>query len=57
MSPTTYGWVAGLSTLFSMLAFIGVVLWSYSRRRQVDFAAAARLPLEEDVGTTSGAHE
>jgi cbb3-type cytochrome oxidase subunit 3 len=57
MSPTTYGWVAGLSTLFSMIAFIGVVLWSYSRRRQVDFAAAARLPLEEDVGTTSGAHE
>jgi cytochrome c oxidase cbb3-type subunit IV len=50
MSPTVYGWVAGISTLISMLAFIGVVAWSYSRRRQADFASAAQLPLEEDSG-------
>ncbi len=54
MSQVIYGWVAGISTLFSMLAFIGVVAWSYSRRRANDFAAAARLPLEEDAGVTSG---
>ena len=57
MSPTTYGWVAGMATLASMVAFSGVVLWSYSRRRQVDFEEAARLPLEEDQGTAQGAHE
>ncbi len=55
MSMTVYGWVAGISTLVSMLAFLGVVAWSYSWRRHSDFAAAAQLPLEEDAGVTSGA--
>ena len=55
MSMTVYGWVAGITTLISMLAFLGVVAWSYSRRRQADFAAAAQLPLEEDAGVKSGA--
>ena len=55
MSMIVYGWVAGISTLISMLAFLGVVAWSYSRRRQNDFAAAAQLPLEEDAGIKSGA--
>jgi cytochrome c oxidase cbb3-type subunit IV len=54
MSPTVYGWVAGIATLTSMLAFIGVVLWSYSRRRRSDFDAASRLPLEEDVRLSLG---
>lgn len=55
MSQNVYGWVAGISTLISMLAFIGVVGWSYSRRRSADYAAAARLPLEEDGDTATGA--
>jgi cytochrome c oxidase cbb3-type subunit IV len=55
MSPTLYGWVAGITTLASMLAFVGVVAWSFSRRRRVDFESAARLPLEEDCGRTPGA--
>jgi len=55
MDPVTYDWVAGISTLMSMLAFIGVVVWSYSRRRAPDFDRAARMPLEEDSDVTSGA--
>ncbi len=55
MSQIIYGWVAGISTLISMLAFIGVVAWSYSRRRHADYAAAAQMPLEEDVDVTRGA--
>jgi cytochrome c oxidase cbb3-type subunit IV len=55
MSQTLYGWVAGISTMLSMLAFAGVVAWSFSRRRRVDFESAARLPLEEDAGRTPGA--
>jgi len=54
MSPNVYGWVAGISTLISMAAFIGVVAWSYSSRRRTDFAAAARLPLEEDPQASAG---
>ncbi len=52
MSPTVFGWVAGISTLVSMLAFLATVAWSMSRRRDRDFEAAARLPLEEDAGTS-----
>ena len=55
MSTIIFGWVAGISTLISMLAFLAVVAWSYSGRRRSDFEAAARLPLEEDAGVTSGA--
>ena len=55
MSQYVYGWVAGLSTLVSMLAFLGVVAWSYSRRRHEEFARAALAPLEEDVDATPGA--
>ena len=55
MSQLVYGWVAGISTLITMLAFVAVVAWSYSQRRRADFEAAARLPLEEDADVTSGA--
>jgi cytochrome c oxidase cbb3-type subunit IV len=54
MGQMVYGWVAGITTLISMLAFLGVVAWSYSRRRQGDFEAAARLPLEEDAEARPG---
>jgi cytochrome c oxidase cbb3-type subunit IV len=55
MSTVIYGWVAGITTLISMLAFLAVVAWSYSGRRRGDFEAAARLPLEEDAGVEPGA--
>ena len=38
----------GVITAVLMLLFIGLVLWAYSRRRQEDFDAAARLPLADD---------
>jgi len=55
MNPTVFGWVAGITTLMSMLAFVGVIAWSFSRRRRADFESAARLPLEEDGARTPGA--
>jgi cytochrome c oxidase cbb3-type subunit IV len=55
MSTVIYGWVAGISTLLSMFAFLAVVAWSYSGRRRSDFEAAARMPLEADAGAESGA--
>ena len=55
MSALVYGWVAGISTLVSMLAFIAVVAWSYSARRDRDFERAAQLPLEDDAGQAPGA--
>jgi cbb3-type cytochrome oxidase subunit 3 len=31
-----------------MVLFIALVFWAYSRRRNDDFDAAARLPLDDD---------
>jgi cytochrome c oxidase cbb3-type subunit 4 len=41
------GTVRGLITLVLMLAFIGLVLWAYSKRRKADFEEMAQLPFQE----------
>lgn len=38
----------GVLTAVLMVLFIGLVVWAYSRRRHDEFAAAARMPLEEE---------
>lgn len=43
-----WGVVSGLATLVSMVAFIGVVAFSYSSGRKADFERLSRVPLEED---------
>lgn len=35
-------------TVVSLLVFIGIVWWAWSRRNAADFEQAARLPLEHD---------
>lgn len=47
------GTFRGVMTALLMAAFIGLVIWAYSRRRHADFDEAARLPLEEDHSTRS----
>jgi cytochrome c oxidase cbb3-type subunit 4 len=42
------GIVRGLITLVLFLLFIGLVAWTWSRRRKKDFDEAARLPLDDD---------
>ncbi len=37
-----------LATVISFLAFIGIIIWAYSRRNAADFEEAARLPFEQD---------
>jgi cytochrome c oxidase cbb3-type subunit 4 len=41
------GTVRGLVTLCLMLAFIGLVIWAYSKRRKADFDEMANLPFHE----------
>lgn len=38
----------GLSTVLLMVAFIGLVMWAYSRKRQQAFDEAANLPFADD---------
>ncbi|PKO54585.1 MAG: CcoQ/FixQ family Cbb3-type cytochrome c oxidase assembly chaperone [Betaproteobacteria bacterium HGW-Betaproteobacteria-2] len=36
------------ATVASFIVFIGIVVWAWSRRREVDFKEAANLPFEQD---------
>lgn len=38
----------GLSTVFTMAAFLGVCFWAYSKKRKADFDSAAQLPFADD---------
>lgn len=37
-----------LGTVVSFAIFIGILRWTWSRRRSADFSAAANLPFEQD---------
>ncbi len=37
-----------LTTVVSLVAFIGIVGWAFSRRNAADFERAAKLPFEQD---------
>jgi cytochrome c oxidase cbb3-type subunit 4 len=41
------GTVRGIVTLVVMLAFVGLVVWAYSKRRKADFDEMANLPFNE----------
>ena len=42
------GMIRGLGTLVVMIAFIGLSLWVFHRRRDRDFAEARLLPFVDD---------
>jgi cytochrome c oxidase cbb3-type subunit IV len=35
-------------TVISLVTFIGIVWWAWSKRRSADFQEAANLPFEQD---------
>lgn len=37
-----------IATVVSFIAFIGIVVWAWSRKRETDFKDAANLPFEQD---------
>jgi cytochrome c oxidase cbb3-type subunit 4 len=37
-----------LFTAISFVAFIGVVMWAFSRKNRTEFEKAANLPFEQD---------
>ncbi len=38
----------GIVTVVSLLTFVGIVAWAWSKRNQAGFEEAARLPLTDD---------
>ncbi len=43
------GFWSAVSTIGTLVFFIGIVIWAMSKKRDKDFAKAANLPLEDDV--------
>jgi cytochrome c oxidase cbb3-type subunit 4 len=37
-----------IATVACLIAFVGIVIWAWSRRNAADFEKAARLPFEQD---------
>ncbi len=37
-----------ITTVVSLVVFLGIVWWAWSRRRSADFEQAARLPFDQD---------
>jgi cytochrome c oxidase cbb3-type subunit IV len=37
-----------IATVISLLTFVGIVAWAWSKRNQSNFEEAARLPFNED---------
>jgi cytochrome c oxidase cbb3-type subunit 4 len=50
------GTMRGLFTLVVMLAFIGLVVWAYGRRRKAHFDEMAQLPFREVPPQNKGAN-
>ncbi len=40
--------IESIVEVVSFVTFVGIVLWAYSGRRNKDFEAAARSPMEDD---------
>lgn len=48
------GTIRGLLTVAMLILFLGIVVWSFSRKRRGDFDKAARMPLEDDTHPPKG---
>lgn len=46
------GMIRGIGTAMVFIAFIGVLLWAYSKKRKSSFDEAANLPFADDVPST-----
>jgi cytochrome c oxidase cbb3-type subunit 4 len=44
--------LSGIITLLLLLLFVAGWAWAWRPARRVEFDAAARMPLEDDAGTT-----
>ena len=44
---------ATIYLLILVIAFIGIVIWAFGRRRKARFEADARIPFDDDKGSQS----
>ncbi len=52
-----FEFLSGIVTLVWFLAFVGLCIWAWSPRRQRDYTAASRMPLDEGAGAGAAGQE
>ena len=50
-------WIHSWWTVAILVIFVGIVVWTWSGRRKVDFDRAARIPLEDDDSPAAASSE
>ncbi|MHC8408064.1 cbb3-type cytochrome oxidase subunit 3 [Pseudomonas sp. TMB3-21] len=53
ISEISSGMIRGLGTVVVFVAFIGLTLWVFNRKRNADFAEARLLPFADEPPTDS----
>ncbi len=53
ISEISSGMIRGLGTVVVFVAFIGLTLWVFNRKRNADFAEARLLPFADEPHTDS----
>ena len=44
--------LSSIVTVVSLVVFVGIMLWAFSRNNKERFEELARLPIDNDTGTT-----
>jgi cytochrome c oxidase cbb3-type subunit 4 len=44
--------LSSIVTVVSLVVFVGILLWAFSRNNKERFEELARLPIDNDTGTT-----
>ncbi len=51
------GTLQGIGTILTMLAFLGVCWWAFSKHKKADFEEASRLPFADEQRSTSSGED
>ena len=46
--------IQGIVTTLSLIIFIAIVIWAFSKHKKKDFEEAANLPFDDEVNKTGG---
>ncbi|WP_081801416.1 cbb3-type cytochrome c oxidase subunit 3 [Herminiimonas sp. CN] len=47
-----FTWLSSIFTVLSLVVFVGILFWAYSRNNKEQFEALGKLPIDNDNETT-----
>ncbi len=48
--------IRSIVTVISLIAFLGIIAWAWSRKNKASFDEAANLPFADEQGAASASH-